>query len=139
MSERVDLILSGAVCESCLTAFADDPPGHPRECEFCFSPHESGGPFIPEAPKAEPPPCPLCRAPMLKRFSPKNQSRFFGCSRYPRCPGTRPFTFTKEQLAPRHSSSMPATREFVPSVSKNPGTVVVVCAGSGPALSECPF
>lgn len=138
MSDQIDLILEGAICESCGTIFADDSPGHPRECEFCFEP-EIVWIGIPDVPKSEPPPCPLCRAPMVKRFSPKNQSRFFGCPNYPRCPGTRPFTLTKEQMQPRHSSSMPPTREFVPSVSKNPGTVVVVCAGSGPALSECPF
>jgi ssDNA-binding Zn-finger/Zn-ribbon topoisomerase 1 len=95
---------------------------------------------IPPAPKAEPPRCPLCRAPMKKAFSQKTQKRFFGCARYPRCPGTRPFTFTKEQLQPRHSTKMSPTREFTwPGPTKTRKTVTVVCEGSGPALEECPF
>lgn len=139
MSDQVDLILEGAVCESCGEFFHDDPPGHPRNCEDCFSPHEiTNG--IPDAPKQKPPRCPRCRRPMKKRFSQANQQRFWGCSQYPECRGSRPYELSEAQKQPRHSRPMPpTTREFTPSVSKNPGTVVVVCEGSGPALAECPF
>jgi hypothetical protein len=36
--------------------------------------------------------CPRCGAPVVSRMNAKNGERFLGCSRYPRCRGTRPLT-----------------------------------------------
>lgn len=95
---------------------------------------------IPDAPHVKPPKCPKCGATMVKRYSQKRQSRFWGCSRYPHCYGGRDYVLTEEQKKPRCGESFGPTAPFVlPDKPTCVMTYTVVNPGSGPALADCPF
>jgi hypothetical protein len=72
---------------------------------------------------AEPPACPMCAAPMVPRVRRSDGLRFWGCSRYPDCHGTR------EMAAPERESYRwiePRRRAFA-----HPGRLVLVCDAIG--------
>lgn len=81
--------------------------------EFLSTPRDSAVPD-PAEPAAGPH-CPKCRAPMVEREG--RFGRFYACSRYPRCTGTRPL----EDTAPEDGTSqkpVPCPRCFSPLVRR---------------------
>ncbi len=59
-------------------------------------------------------PCPDCGAPMVSRLNKKTQQRFWGCSTFPQCRGTR--DTDGNSAAERNSERR--NEEYLPSTSR---------------------
>lgn len=70
--------------------------GYGRHCNACKK--EKRNENKPQLPAAQEVKCPDCQSPMIVRERRRDKRKFFGCSRYPRCTGTRPFVETIKKL-----------------------------------------
>jgi very-short-patch-repair endonuclease len=63
--------------------------GYGRHCNACKGMRTERKPQTAPDEKTK---CPLCKSPMILRKRRLDSRKFFGCSRYPQCKGTRPFS-----------------------------------------------
>jgi hypothetical protein len=70
--------------------------GYGRHCNACKGKRNESKPQIPVVQEVK---CPVCQSPMIVRERRRDKRKFFGCSRYPRCTGTRPFVQTVKNLS----------------------------------------
>jgi hypothetical protein len=62
--------------------------GYGRHCNACKGKRNESKPHNPPVQEVL---CPVCKSPMVLRERRRDKRKFFGCSHYPRCTGTRQF------------------------------------------------